>query len=169
MEIRIRAAGPEHFPALRRIELAAFETLRGADAVQGPPVASSDEALDAYRGDNLLLAAFTAERRPVGFGGGRVIADALHICEMDVDPLWQRRGIGRRILAALLEAGRKRNLARATLTTDRWAPFNAPFYASLGFHPVEGRDCPRWLADLLREEVAQGLDGRRRLAMQIML
>lgn len=168
MEIQIQAAGPEHFQALRRIELAAFETLRAAEAVRGAPAASSEQALQDYLGDNLLLAAFAGDR-PVGFGGGRVVADALHICEMDVHPDWQRRGIGRRILAALLDEGRRRHLARATLTTDRWAPFNAPFYATLGFRLVEGADCPGWLADILRQELEHGLDPRRRVAMQIML
>jgi hypothetical protein len=60
-----------------------------------------------------------------------------------------------------------RGLQGATLTTDRFAPFNAVFYAALGFTPVEGDDLSPRLQTLLLEETLAGLDPKRRIAMQL--
>lgn len=167
MNIRIGQAGRNHFPALRAIELASFETLRAADAVTGGADASSNEELQKYLSSSLLFAAFDEKDIPVGYGGGYVVENSLHIGEVDVHPTWQRKGIGRKIMSALLEEGRARKLKGSTLTTDRFAPFNAPFYSSLGFRMFEGDECPERLRLILAAEQAKGLDPRRRVAMQI--
>lgn len=67
--------------------------------------------------------------------------------EVDVHPNWRRKGVGRQLMEALLNDARARKLNGATLTTDRFAPFNAVFYASSGFHAVEGEACVnrRWV------------------------
>lgn len=163
--ISIHPADSSHFAALRAIELASFETLRVAGAVSGAAVASSDEELRCYLGAGLLLAAFNEGAEPVGFAGASVVDGWLHIGEMDVHPRWQRLGIGRSLLQALLAQGRARGLAGASLTTDRLAPFNARFYASLGFQMAEGDACPSHLMDLLEQEALRGLDPARRVGM----
>lgn len=149
------------------IEQASFETLRAADAVTGEATVSGDEELQQYLSDSLLFAAFDERDIPVGYGGGYIAENLLHIGEVDVHPTWQRKGIGRKIVSALLEEGRARKLKGSTLTTDRFAPFNAPFYSSLGFHVVEGDECPQRLRLILALEQAKGLDPRRRVAMQL--
>lgn len=169
MNIHIGPAGQSHYEALKQIELASFETLRAAGAVSGEACASSDEMLDQYRKEDFLLAAFAGGNIPVGFGGGYVIEENLHICELDVHPIWQKKGIGRRIVNALLEAGRARALKGATLTTDRVASFNGPFYASMGFRIVEGTECPAYLRQILDLEEKRGFDPQRRVAMLISL
>ncbi|CAG9168009.1 GNAT family N-acetyltransferase [Cupriavidus respiraculi] len=165
MNVRIEPATAEHFPALQAIELAAFDTLRAAGAVSGEASASSDEELQRYLDAGFLLAAYDAGGEPVGFGGGYVAEQWLHIGEVDVHPDWQRRGIGRRLMEALLDIGRARSLKGATLTTDRHAPFNAPFYATLGFDPVEPDACPARLKTILSAEEQKGLEPLRRVAM----
>lgn len=167
MNIYIGQASRDHFPALRTIELASFETLRAADAVTGEAAASSDEELQQYLSDSLLFAAFDEKGSPVGYGGAYLAQNLLHIGEVDVHPAWQRKGIGRKIVNALLEEGRARKLAGSTLTTDRFAPFNAPFYSSIGFQMVEGDECPERLRLILAAEQAKGLDPRRRVAMRL--
>nr|WP_246499692.1 GNAT family N-acetyltransferase [Azospirillum soli] len=144
-----------------------FETLRAAGAITGEATASSDEDLQQYLNNNLLFAAFDERDIPVGYGGGYIAEDWLHIGEVDVYPDWQRKGIGRRIMNALLEEGLTRKLKGATLTTDRFAPFNAPFYSSLGFQPVGGDECPERLRAILAAEQAKGLDPLRRIAMKL--
>ncbi|WP_460483436.1 GNAT family N-acetyltransferase [Comamonas humi] len=161
----IQPADPRHFAALQAIELASFETLRAAGAVSGAAVASSDEDLRRYHQDGLLLAAFTEDREPAGFAGATVLDGWLHIGEMDVHPRWQRQGLGRRLLEALLARGRARRLAGASLTTDRLAPFNARFYASLGFQRVPAGAGPAHLAMLLEQEALRGMNPQRRVAM----
>ncbi|MGV2128561.1 GNAT family N-acetyltransferase [Agrobacterium vitis] len=166
--IHIGPATAHHFCSLRKVELASFETLRAAGAVTGDPVASSDEELQVYLDAGLLLAAFDGTESPVGYAGGYISEGWLHIGEVDVHPEWQRRGIGRHLINALLTEGRARHFLGSTLTTDRFAPFNAPFYSSLGFHAVEGDACPMRLKEILAAEVAKGLNPLRRVAMMLM-
>lgn len=167
VNIRIKRAEPRHFPALQAVELASFETLRATGAVSGDAVASSAEDLQEYLDAGFLYAAFDESDGPVGYAGGYVAESWLHIGEADVHPNWQRRGIGRQLMLTLLAEGRERELAGATLTTDRFAPFNASFYASLGFQLMEGDACPERLMAILRSEEAKGLDPLRRVAMML--
>lgn len=165
-DITIAPARTGDLAALREIELAAFETLRTAGAVSGEPVASSLEDLERLSREGLLLVAFTADQQPVGFAGAQIEDNWLHIAEMDVHPAWQRKGIGRQLLRALLSAGERRGLAGASLTTDRYAPCNAAFYASLGFEQINADALSARLKGLIDAEAASGLDANRRIAMQ---
>ncbi len=166
--ITIRPAQYEQFAALRAIELAAFETLRQTGAVTGEAGATSLHAFDALCKEGVLLAAYTPENIPVGFAGGYFADEWLHIAEADVHPDWQRQGIGRRLMQALLDAGRAQGVRGASLTTDRFASFNAPFYATLGFSAVEGQVLSPRLERVLIDESRAGLDPRRRVAMQLL-
>lgn len=163
--VRIAEAEQHHFPAIRAVELAAFETLRHAGAVSGEAEASDDEELGRYQQHGILIAAFADDNHLVGYAGALLAEGFLHIGEMDVHPDWQRRGIGRQLMETLLSIGGDRQLAGATLTTDRLAPFNAPFYQSLGFRSIERARCPMRLAKILDAEIARGFDPDRRIAM----
>lgn len=165
MPISITPANCNHFPDLQAIELASFETLRAASAVTGEPVASSDEELQYYLDAMLLYVAFNERSAAVGFGGGYVAENWLHVGEVNVHPDWQQKGIGRQLIKTLLREGRARSLNGATLTTDLFAPFNAAFYASLGFHVIQEEACPTRLTNILNSEIARGLDPTRRVAM----
>ncbi|KIQ50076.1 acetyltransferase [Citrobacter rodentium] len=160
-------AHPGHFAALRAIELAAFETLRHAGAMRGPASACSLDELSDFSRNGLLLAAYTPDAVPVGFIAGKVEGKWMHIAEMDVHPDWQRRGIGKRLMQAILHKGKLRGLTGATLTTDKMAPFNARFYARSGFEIVEGDARPLHLAAMIEDEFAKGFDPSRRVAMSI--
>ena len=165
MNFTIKAAGRGDFKRIQEIELAAFETLRSTGAVSGEAEASSDEELSVYLKDNLLFAAFDAEGEVLGYAGAYIAQTDIHIGEMDVDPRFQRRGVGRSLISAVLEEGRIRTLKAATLTTDRYAPFNAPFYASMGFELLSGAEIPQRLKTILESEIAKGFDPARRVAM----
>ncbi|SCC57371.1 GNAT family N-acetyltransferase [Kosakonia oryziphila] len=166
-DITIKPAQSEHLAALRTIELASFETLRGTGAVTGAPVAASLDDFNRLSEEGILFAAFTAEEIPVGFAGAYITDNWLHIAEADVHPNWQRQGIGRRLINALLAEGKARGLIGASLTTDRYAPFNAPFYASLGFEILQEEALSPRLKALLAAETSFGLAPLRRVAMQL--
>jgi GNAT superfamily N-acetyltransferase len=102
-----------------------------------------------------------------GWCGGYEIDGWLHIAEIDVHPAWQRKGIGRQLIHALLDEGRRRGFRGATLTTDRFAAFNAPFYQSLGFRSSGLHDAMPHLDAILEAEIAMGLDPHRRVAMAL--
>lgn len=165
--IAIRTAQRHHLKALRAIEIAAFETLRSAGAVEGPAVASSIDDFRRLCREGVLLVALSENETPVGFAAGRIVDNELHIAEADVHPDWQRKGIGRQLMEALLAEGRKRCLRGASLTTDRFAPFNARFYASLGFNMIDEAELSPRLSALLTAEAKGGLDPDRRVAMQL--
>lgn len=163
----IRPATTADFDALRAIELAAFETLRAAGAVSGVASASSDQQLQRYLDDGFLDVACDHSGDASGFSGGYIAEHLLHIGEMDVHPNWQRQGVGRALLTAALDKARAQRLDGATLTTDRFAPFNAPFYATMGFRALAGDELPAKLRDILDEEAKIGLDPDRRVAMML--
>jgi hypothetical protein len=56
-----------------------------------------------------------------------------------------------------------------SLTTDRTLPWNAPFYARLGFVIVEGADVPPELQARLDGQAAAGFDPAQRCAMVVRL
>ncbi|UYO44269.1 GNAT family N-acetyltransferase [Rhodopseudomonas palustris] len=163
----IRPATTADFDALRRIELAAFETLRAAGAVSGVPSASSDQQLQRYLDDGFLEVACHHSGDPIGFCGGYIAEHLLHIAEMDVHPNSQGQGVGRALLTAAIDKARAQRLDGATLTTDRLAPFNAAFYATMGFRALAGDELPARLRGILTEEAEIGLDPARRVAMML--
>lgn len=165
MDFTIRHAHPEDFDRLRAIELAAFETLRNAGAVTDEAGACSLEELSDFWRNGLLLTAYTSDSVPVGFVAANVEETWLHVAEMDVHPDWQRHGIGRRLMQAILNIGQQRGLTGASLTTDKMAAFNARFYATLGFEIVEGLARPPHLVSQIAEELASGFNPARRAAM----
>lgn len=165
--MHIRPATSEDFDALRKVELAAFETLRKAGAVRGPASASADQDLQRYLDHGLLYLAGNRNDAAVGFCGGYIADGFLHIGELDVHPDYQRQGLGRVLVTTLLAEGRARKLDGATLTTDRLVPFNAPFYATLGFRLIEQQNASLRLRRILETEIENGLDPLRRVAMML--
>lgn len=55
-----------------------------------------------------------------------------HIAELSVDAGWQRRGIGRRLIAEVAMQAKSQGAQRLTLTTFIDVPWNAPYYRRLG-------------------------------------
>jgi GNAT superfamily N-acetyltransferase len=79
---------------------------------------------------------FTAvgpDESPVGFAAATPVGGFLHLAELSVDPVHGRIGVGRALIEAVDGLARRSGLAGVTLTTFRDVPFNAPFYAGLGF------------------------------------
>jgi ribosomal protein S18 acetylase RimI-like enzyme len=166
LDVTLRQATEDDFHQLKAIELATFESLRAVHAVAGEPKASNDEELQLYLDGGLLHVACD-QQRIVGFCGGCEIDGWLHIAEMDVHPDWQKMGIGKRLINSMLNEGPIRTLRGATLTTDRLANFNAPFYATLGFKMMVEDELPPHLREILKAEVEDGLDRDRRVAMRL--
>lgn len=109
-------AGAE--PALRTVREAVFVR------EQGVPLALEWDGRDAEAAHVL---AEDAEGRPIGTG--RLLPDG-HIGRIAVLPAWRGRGVGRAIMAALLELARRRGLARVHLAAQTGA---VSFYEGLGF------------------------------------
>ncbi|MDZ7627516.1 MAG: GNAT family N-acetyltransferase [Parvularculaceae bacterium] len=89
-----------------------------------------------------------------------------HLIEIDVDPAHQGRGLARRLIAAGEDWARERGLGEMTLTTFRDVPWNAPFYARLGFEELTPGPERRELAAVIAQEAASGFAFAPRIAMR---
>ena len=97
---------------------------------------------------------------PVGFALlGRAGPFPL-LAQVDVHPNHGRRGIGRRLVNTVIDAMRCASDSYLFLTTFSDVPWNAPFYASMGFRVVDEAHTPEPLAVILTEERSRGLQNR---------
>ncbi|MEM8769985.1 MAG: GNAT family N-acetyltransferase [Pseudomonadota bacterium] len=98
--------------------------------------------------------------QPVGFAVCEESAVTLHLLELSVHPDHGRRGLGRRLVTRVVEEAAARGLEAVTLTTFADIPWNAPFYAAMGFEVLSEQDLTAFLAGALEEERALGLTER---------
>ncbi len=165
----IRRARLDELPRLNEIEIDAFATLAAALGVAHEAHALPRDVLLGSLDAGLLLVAADEGDHPVGFLATEEIDGALYIIELDVCQEWQRKGVGRQLMSAAIALARTRQLSSLTLTTDRHVPFNAPFYASLGFVLPGAEAMPQFLRKKLEHEVSVGMDAERRVAMVLTL
>jgi len=77
--------------------------------------------------------AATRENEILGFIAARSVADEMEILNLGVGPEVRRRGIGARLVAQAIEAGREAGVRRAYLEVRESNSGAQAFYASLGF------------------------------------
>ncbi|WP_447439321.1 GNAT family N-acetyltransferase [Enterobacter cloacae] len=168
LNITVRPTRPGDVTALPAIEHAAGQRFRDypelAWLAEGE-VISAEQHLDyAERGLSWLA---LANDQPVGFILAETYVSSLFIVELSVHLDWQGKGIGRRLIACVADQARKRGLASLTLTTFRDVPWNAPFYARLGFEMIT--TLTPELREKREEETAHGLAYDARCAMRLPL
>jgi [ribosomal protein S18]-alanine N-acetyltransferase len=105
---------------------------------------------EAYRNEirtNRLASYVVArlEHAVVGFGGLWVMVDEAHVTSFAVDPRWRRRGVGERLLLALLDLAVRRQAREATLEVRLSNIPARKLYEKYGFRPVGIR--PRYYSD----------------------
>jgi GNAT superfamily N-acetyltransferase len=166
MTTTLRAGRVSDIFRLQEIERLAAELFRNSGlidvdsmgvAAMGDHIASIDAGLS-----------FVAETddRIAGFIIGELHADDAYLRELDVDPAYQKRGIGARLVHAFTEAARAKGAKAIYLSTFRTPPWNAPFYRQLGFVDVARSDYLPWMAEI---EAAQAvfLDISTRVFMRL--
>lgn len=107
--------------------------------------------------------------KPVAFILAEIADNALFIVELSVEREWQGQGIGRQLLSFVTEIARSQGLRELTLTTFCEVPWNAPFYARLGFERLAESELSPALRSQLDEEAAHGLPRDSRCAMRLKL
>jgi ribosomal-protein-alanine N-acetyltransferase len=105
---------------------------------------------DAYRNELATnrLASYVVARADdtvVGFAGLWVMVDEAHVTTFAVDPRWRRRGVGERLLLALLDISLARHAREATLEVRLSNMPARRLYEKYGFRPVGIR--PRYYSD----------------------
>lgn len=162
----LRLARVEDAAAMPAIERAAAELFTHGVGLEGFDPDDTWEVPDLQRlirrGHSLV--AHVGETM-AGFLVAQPFSRELHIWEMDVHPRFGRRGIGAGLVRAAQIDARNTGFKALTLTTFRDLPWNAPFYARLGFEEVTALDAHPRLAGELANEVDDGLPAERRCAM----
>ena len=161
-----RAHELPHLPEIERAASAMFsvEDLPAERRNVMMPVSFLEQT--AARG-RLWVARLLAPPTPVGFAAATLVDGSAHLFEMDVLPEHGRRGLGRALVLHVARWARAAGFASLTLTTFRHVPWNAPFYARLGFSSLEACDWGQQLRNVLAKEAALGLDPTRRVAMKL--
>jgi GNAT superfamily N-acetyltransferase len=156
---RIRPARPDELVRVQEIEDAAGELF----AEIGMAAVAEEEAvalgpLEAARREGRLWV--VTDERDVAIGWALVerVDGEPHLRELDVHPEHGRRGLGRALVAHVLARARAEGARGVTLTTYRDVPWNAPFYARLGFREIPEDSLGNELATIRRRERQEGLD-----------
>ena len=118
-----------------------------------------------FQTDGLVLVA-TRLGSLIGFAACQTCADALHLWELAVRHEAQGQGSGRALMKATLDLASARRLPSVTLSTFRDIPWNAPFYASMGFKALAVNDLNPRLTLIRQREALLGLPVERRVAMR---
>jgi GNAT superfamily N-acetyltransferase len=155
---QIRVAAPDEFALLREIEEEADQLFESVGI--GPFTNTDDE--------NLLdrAAVVLASGTPaVGFACVEIVDGLAHLWQVSVHPGAARQGRGRALVEAVCEWASANRYPAVTLTTFRDVPWNGPFYARLGFQPIDQLS-PGLLAIRLHEIAIGDDDFGPRMAMR---
>lgn len=163
----IELASLADVPSLPGIEARAAglldpQDLPAAIAAETTPVATYRTAVQEGR----VLVARLASGGVAGFALMTEVDGSSHLEELDVDPEYGRRGLGRALVAAATEWAAKRGDASITLSTFKHVPWNAPFYATMGFKTLPTDQLSPALQTIIDHEEAMGLNVSKRVVMR---
>lgn len=179
--VHIRAGGEGDLRLLQDLERAAGEPFRdlGMDAVaddEPPPLALLRRAA---RADGLWVAVDRTDGtdetdRTDGAADGRPVAYLLtgpvdgnaHIEQVSVHPAAAHRRIGRALIEHVARRERAAGTPALTLCTFADVPWNAPYYARLGFRVLREEELTPGLRLLRAAEARAGLDRWPRVCMR---
>jgi len=136
--VTIRLARPSdlrHLAAVEDAGVPMFVEHLGPD-ISPALVSPAPSGLDRELQPGFVLVA-ADDQRPVGFVHVVDLDGHAHLEQLSVLPAQGRRGIGGALVAAALEEARWAGYDEMSLCTYRDVPWNGPFYARLGFEPVE--------------------------------
>lgn len=150
-------------PEIEQRAGAGFRAL-GMDAVADDPPSAVAE-LDRYRRAGRAWVAVDGDE-VVGYLVIDELTESGHIEQVTVDPAFSRRGIGARLIDRAAAWGRSRGLPALTLTCFEQVPWNAPYYARLGFAVVSDAEQNAELRSISQREAQHGLDAWPRVLMR---
>jgi GNAT superfamily N-acetyltransferase len=166
--IRIRPATREDAAAMAAVEVAAAQRFRDIgmpDIADGEPTDVADVL--ARIDDGRAYVATDEAGACVGFAFYRLLdAHRLYLEELDVAPPHAGQRIGARLIERIITRAAQDGIAQVVLSTFRDPPWNAPYYARLGFHIVDDASLDDTLRAIRAHHIARGLDETQRVFMR---
>lgn len=166
MSAKLRPGHVADIFRLQEIERAAAELFRGSNLIDVDAmsvIAMGDHIVSIDEGLSIVA---EVEGKVAGFIIGEMHDDDAYLRELDVDPAFQKRGIGAMLVNAFGSAARRKGARSVYLSTFRSPPWNAPFYRSLGFEDVAHANYMPWMTAIWQEQ-AVFLDMNTRVFLKI--
>jgi GNAT superfamily N-acetyltransferase len=134
---------------LQEIERDAATLFRGWPGIDTSALTSvtalSDHLHAVAQGLSMVM---EVDGKLAGFAIGDMQGEDAYLRELDVALAHQQRGYGARLVDAFVAAARAKRARHIYLATFRTPPWNAPFYARMGFREVAHGDYLPWMTDL---------------------
>jgi len=166
-EHTIRPTQTDDLAHLPRIERAAARQFL---ATAYPAMADADLAtLHVNLDYDYIWVAVTHTDAPIAFVIAHILDDNVHLHELDVDPLYARRGVGRALIKTVAHWAREAGYAALTLSTFADVAWNGPYYARLGFRILDEALLGPGLRAMRQAEEAAGLPMAQRVCMRLAL
>lgn len=167
-EFEIRIATVDDVARLHDIDTAAGRLFRQVGMAEVADHAGIDQGLlhDLIAARRVWVVEASGDGAPVAFATTAEVDTALHFDQVSVDPDFARRGVGRLLMEHLIEQARRSSHRAVTLTTFRDVPWNAPYYARLGFDVVPDEELTDGLRQIRERERESGLDAWPRVTMR---
>ncbi|MCA8293442.1 GNAT family N-acetyltransferase [Burkholderia sp. AU30198] len=167
--ILIRPATREDAAAMAAVEVAAAQRFREIGMTHIAEAEPTDTTAVLVRIDGgRAYVAVDARGACVGFAFYRLLdAQRLYLEELDVAPSHAGQRIGARLIEQVTARAAQEGIAEVVLSTFRDAPWNAPYYARLGFSIVDDATLDDTLRAIRAHHVALGLDETQRVFMRM--
>jgi GNAT superfamily N-acetyltransferase len=162
----VRLATAADQPALPAIERAAAESFR---STPHPQMADAPLASEHVAADDIVWVVVDAQHAPVGFAIVRRFTASMHLQEIDVHPDHAGQRLGARLIDAIARWAQAQGASALTLSTCADVPWNAPYYARLGFKVLTSAELTSELQEVCRLEAAAGLPMAHRVCMRLHL
>lgn len=163
----IRPARSDELHALRTIESTAGRMFA---TVAMPEIAAAElptiEELDSYRSRGCIWVAVDAEDHPVAYLTSGVVDGCAHIHQVSVTTSHAHRRLGAALIEHLATIATEGGRPALTLTTFRDVPWNAPYYARLGFVVMQAGEYGPQLRSLVAREAVTIPGDTPRVAMR---
>jgi len=166
-DFKIRLARVDDLLPIREIERAAGSLFRETEfsfVADDEPM--SIDVLHEYQSAGHIRVAIDGHDQPIGFAVTCIIDGAVHLHEMSIHPAYGRKGVGKQLIQTVCKWAKATGLPAMTLSTFRDIPWNAPYYARLGFRILEEEELTDGLREIRTHELRLGLPIDRRICMR---
>jgi GNAT superfamily N-acetyltransferase len=162
----IRPVRRAELPKLQRIEQAAAQLFADTDHawIAGDEGMGLDTLKHWYQHGKIWVVV-TTDDEPIGFAVARPLDGKAYLHELDIHPDHGRQGLGARLIDTISDWARANGYPAMTLTTCVDIPWNAPYYARLGFRVLNENELEPGLRAVRAHEIEAGWAAAERVCM----